>query len=180
MKYTFVFIDSCWYLKISTLEELKDYTETMKSHWEEILNNILNSKEFTLYGNKHAGAVETAIGLYGSNKGLNVFEAVDRFRQQVISEQTSEINKGNTIVINKNGGYFVISNKAEQKVYKQWCKRDKIEFPEFHKQDIRIERFPLGNHWYAYIGNTQIRDGDKLKWNSYEEAYKYASQFITE
>ena len=177
MEYTFVFIDSCWYLKISTLEELREYTKTTDKHWEETLSNLINSKEFTRYGNRHAGPVETSIGLYGSNKGLSAFEAVDSFRQQVINEQIKEINKGNILVVNKNGGYFIL-DKDKQEMYKQWCKRDNIEFPEFKEQDIRIKRFPLGNHWYAYIGDTQIRDGDKLKWNSYEEAYEYASQFV--
>lgn len=177
MKHTFVFINSCWYLKISTLEELKEYTKTMNKHWEEALSNLLNSKEFTKYGNRHAGPVETSIGFYGSNRSLNAFEAVDSFKQQVINEQINEINKGNILLINKKGGYFML-DKDKQGVYKQWCKKDKIEFPEFTKQDIKIERFPLGNHWYAYIGDTQIRDGDKLKWNSYEEAYEYASQFV--
>ena len=36
----------------------------------------------------------------------------------------------------------------------------------------------MGTHWYAYLGDMQIRDNDKLKWDSYEEAYEYAQQFI--
>lgn len=82
--------------------------------------------------------------------GLSAIEAVDSFRQQVIKEQVSEINNGNIIVVNKNGGYFML-DKDKQGVYSQWCKRDRIEFPEFKRKDIRIKEFPLGNHWYAYV-----------------------------
>lgn len=172
MEYTFVFIEGCWYLKISTLEELMDYVKMTDSHWEKVLSNLVNSKEFVQGGERHAGPVESSIGLYGSNNGLSAIEAVDSFRQQVIREQVNEINNGNIIVVNKNGGYFML-DKDKQGVYSQWCKRDRIEFPEFKRKDIRIKKFPLGNHWYAYVGDIQIKDGDKIKWNSYEEAYEY-------
>ena len=147
MEYTFVFIEGCWYLKISTLKELMDYVKITNNHWEKVLSNLVNSKEFVQGGERHAGPVESSNGLYGSNNG-------------------------NVIVVNKNGGYFML-DKDKQGVYSQWWKRDRIEFPEFKRKDIRIKKFPLGNHWYAYVGDMQIRDGDKIKWNSYEEAYEY-------
>lgn len=27
-----------------------------------------------------------------------------------------------------------------------------------------------GQHYYAYVGDMQVRDGDVLKWNTYDEA----------
>ena len=36
----------------------------------------------------------------------------------------------------------------------------------------------MGNHYYAYIDDVQVRDGDKLKWDSYDEAYSYASSLV--
>lgn len=44
MEYTFVFIDGCWYLKISTLEELMDYVKMTDNHWEKVLSNLVNIK----------------------------------------------------------------------------------------------------------------------------------------
>ena len=38
----------------------------------------------------------------------------------------------------------------------------------------------MGEHYYAYIGNMQVRDGDILKWNTYEEAYSKALEYISQ
>lgn len=94
MEYTFVFIEGCWYLKISTLKELMDYVKITNNHWEKVLSNLVNSKEFVQGGERHAGPVESSNGLYGSNNG-------------------------NVIVVNKNGGYFML-DKDKQGVYSQW------------------------------------------------------------
>ena len=57
-------------------------------------------------------------------------------------------------------------------------KKDLV-FPEFSEKDIRITKFPYGRHYYAYIGMTEVKDGDEIKWNTYEEAYKRAKAYIT-
>lgn len=42
------------------------------------------------------------------------------------------------------------------------------------KNDIRIKKFPYGNHYYAYIGDMQVKDGNIIKWNTYEDAHRAA------
>lgn len=44
--------------------------------------------------------------------------------------------------------------------------------------DICISQFTGGTHYYAYVGDMQIREGENLKWNSYEEAYKKACEVV--
>ena len=41
-----------------------------------------------------------------------------------------------------------------------------------------ISQFTGGTHYYAYVGDMQIGDGEILKWNSYEEAYKKACEAV--
>ena len=43
-----------------------------------------------------------------------------------------------------------------------------------------MKQFPGGEHYYAYIGDMQVRDGDTLKWNSYQEAYEMALSLLEE
>jgi hypothetical protein len=57
-------------------------------------------------------------------------------------------------------------------------RRANIDFPKYHEQDIHIARFPDGQHYYAYIGDMQVRDGDILKWDTYDEAFAQAQKYI--
>ena len=54
----------------------------------------------------------------------------------------------------------------------QFCRRKSLVFPDFKKSDIRIQKYDCGSHYYAFVGDMQVRDGDRLKWNTYEEAYR--------
>ena len=53
-------------------------------------------------------------------------------------------------------------------------------FPTFCRSDIRAEQFKGGKHWYAYIGDMQVRNGDIMKWDTEEEARRAAEKLVTE
>lgn len=182
-EFTFIFINGGWWLKISTVAELADYLSETDSRWENALNNLLNSKEFTKFGNEHAGALATSIGLFGVNQCINGIDATLVFKEQIVNDQLNELKSGNTLAINKMGGYWVLKPEevnGENKAYSQWCRKKEMVFPNFTKRELKIKKFPLGNHWYAYLGDVQLRDNDKVKWNTYEDAYEYAKQFISD
>ena len=182
-EFTFIFINGGWWLKISTVAELADYLSETDSRWENALNNLLNSKEFTKFGNEHAGALATSIGLFGVNHGINGIDATLVFKEQIVNDQLNELKSGNTLAINKMGGYWVLKPEevnGENKAYSQWCRKREMVFPNFTKRELKIKKFPLGNHWHAYLGDVQLRDNDKVKWNTYEDAYEYAKQFISD
>lgn len=58
-----------------------------------------------------------------------------------------------------------------------FVRKETLEFPRYYDTDIQIKRFDDGKHYYAYIGDTQVRDGDVLKWTTYEEAYRQAQKY---
>ena len=62
----------------------------------------------------------------------------------------------------------------------QFCRRKQLVFPHFRREDIRIKQFNGGRHWYAYVGDMQIRDGDQLKWNTKEAAQAAAEAMVAE
>lgn len=53
------------------------------------------------------------------------------------------------------------------------------DIPSFKREEIRVKQFKGGQHWYAYIGDMQIRDGDQLKWNAQEAAQAAAEALVT-
>lgn len=52
-----------------------------------------------------------------------------------------------------NGGWWLkISTVEEFKNYliatdSRWCRKKELIFPNFKKDDLKIERFPMGKHW---------------------------------
>lgn len=39
---------------------------------------------------------------------------------------------------------------------------------------MKNDECPHGCHYYAYIGDMQVKDGNIIKWNTYEEAHRVA------
>lgn len=78
--------------------------------------------------------------------------------------------------IAENGETFVncVGGKTFSLEYDQSVWRKDLVFPDYTVADIRIKQFDGGTHYYAYLGDTQLRDGDKIKWNTHNEAYNFA------
>lgn len=185
MSYEFVLkdkgtINQGWWLKISTHKELIEYINTVDSNrmikgWE----NATNCREFNSINDikeggplkPHATPLGYYIGLYSSNREISSIQAVVEIQDQKYKAMLIQILKGNNIYINRQGGWHFGKND-----YSDWCHRDKIIFPDFRVNQIKVEKFPGGDHFYAYIDDMQVRDGDILKWNTYEEAYEYAKK----
>lgn len=41
-----------------------------------------------------------------------------------------------------------------------------------------MKQFRGGSHWYAYIGDMQVRNGEELKWNTQEAARSAAEAIV--
>lgn len=176
MKYLFVYKNDTWWLKIKTIEELTNYSEKTDGRWAKAFDSLIHSKEF-YDGEEHASSLAYVIGNYGAKRGMNSIEAVADFRSQIFDAQLDLLMEGYTLFINENGGYHCNFTGDEKETQFIW--REEFVFPNFSKDEIRIKSFPGGQHFYAYIGDMQVRDGDTLKWNTYEEAMKMAESVVT-
>lgn len=80
----------------------------------------------------------------------------------------------------KNGETFVnpVGGKTFSLEYDQFVWRNNLVFPDYNVSDIRVKQFDGGTHFYVYVGDTQLRNGDNLKWNSYKEAYDFAVSIV--
>ena len=62
--------------------------------------------------------------------------------------------------------------------YTQFCRRKDLVFPDFKESDIRIQKYEAGCHYYAFIGDMQVRNGNQMKWNTRDAAYQMAKSII--
>lgn len=176
-KYMFVWKDSGWWLRITTLNELFNYWDKTDYKWHRTFENLIHSKEFTKNGMQHADATSYAVGMYARKNNLPLLNAVAEFAGEVKGQQLDYLLKYKQLFFNQNGGYHFAYEKNTS--FEQFCYRDRLVFPDYKKNEIRIKSFPGGTHYYAYIGDVQVRNGDILKWDTYQEAYEYALVYVT-
>ena len=176
MKYRFIFKNGGWWLKISSVEELTEYDKKTALR-NPIARGFLNSIHTEIFHTK--GIEPTTAGdlikLRAENSDMSLFQSACSFTIQSDSAKITQLMKGYSLYFNRDGGWHYGKND-----YTQWCDRDKLIWPDFKIDQIKIEKFPNGEHFYAYIDSMQVRDGDTLKWNTYEEAYNQALQYVTD
>lgn len=168
-EYEFIFEepDNGWWLKIDSVEKLIDYHKKTTNLYSGVITDYTHNKKYH-WTNKRT----LPIVMYAQKHHLTIIDAIIQFRLLIAQQQLEQIHKYKAIYINSSGGYH--SNAK----YKQFVFKKELVFPDCDKKDIKIEQFPGGTHFYAYIGNMQLRDGDKLKWDTYQEAYEYAKKFV--
>ncbi len=168
-EYEFIFEepDNGWWLKIDSVEKLIDYHKKTEKFYGDVLMDYVYNKEYH-WKNKRT----YPIVMYGEKHDLTIIDAIIQFRLMLAQQQLDSIYNNGAIYINSSGGYH--SNA----IYVYSVIKDKLIFPDYKITDIQINQFPGGTHWYAYIGNMQIKNGPIEKWDNYQEAYEYAKKFV--
>lgn len=185
MEYLFVYADNGWWLKLDTIEGLIDYHQkTDGSRYENAMEMYLH-KELP-ENNLEKLPLEERVQMMCSRDFKYLQAAVmqaekgngtiiDGFRwlnMEIGMSQLRIIQQYGAVFINPVGGHtFDVK-------YDQFCRRKELVFPDFKKSDIRIKRYQEGTHFYAFIGDMQVRDGESLKWNTREQAYQKALTVI--
>lgn len=187
MEYLFIFdLESKgWWLKVDNIEKLADYHAKTAAgryddafamylnggHPHDILGKLSSEERIKKIQDKNFKQLQAAVML-AEREGRSILDGFRCLNLEIGMEQMRTIEQYGAIYINRVGGYtFGLK-------YVQFYHRKELVFPDFKASEIRIKRFEGGEHFYAYIGNMQIRDGDNLKWDSYDEAYKKALVII--
>lgn len=186
--------DGGWYLKIDSVEALTDYYErTLPGKYEGAINlyrEALMEKEegesvLEYFMRKPA---EERIRLTTSKDFMFMYAAILKAEKQegatfLDGLRFINLEAGGVALkdLRENGAVYFnsVGGKTFQVDYSQFCRRKELVFPCYSESDIRIGRFKGGTHYYAYIGDMQVRDGDILKWNTFDEAYKRACEIVT-
>lgn len=168
-----------WWLKITSVDELFEYIETHSDRYGKAFMNITMDKDYgapTVTHGKYPqyDALSQAIYFNASNNKKSIIESTLEISGKVSSAQVDALCENGYIYINSVGGWCdKLISTPRSFIYKEG-----FTFPHFTKSDIHISKFPGGQHYYAHIGEMEVRDGDTIKWNTREEAYKQALKFL--
>lgn len=193
MDYLFVFANGGWWLKIDSVEKLIDYHKQTSGRfngaWELFgqlyeeagdVNKVLDvvatypaEKRFKIMQSREFKYLQAAIIQGQAMQGeANIFDGFRALNMEIGAKELRDIREYGAVYINCVGGSTFGLD------YTQFYRRNKLVFPNFQRNDIRVKQFKGGEHYYAYIGDMQVREGDSLKWNSYQEAYDKALQYV--
>lgn len=187
MEYLFVLsADGGWWLKINTVDQLVDYHQkTDAKRYENALRNYFHGKypKDLIEETAKSGNPEDVVALYSNrdfmymqaalmkaqDTGGTILDGFSMLRMEAGLSELKELREFGAVYFNVAGGHtFKLK-------YTQFCRRKELIFPSFSEADIRIKKFSQGgSHWYAYIGDVQLKNGEKEKWNSYEAAKEFA------
>lgn len=175
MSYTFVYSEGAWYLKISDLEGLQQYWEEFSKKIQQETSTIIETKEYG-HGMNHATAIQMAIVMKARNVGdfVSNEEASHDILCDTRKMQYQAVISGRDVYVNRNFGWNAVPKKAEQFVHKS-----EFSFPRMLDNLVKIEKFPMGQHYYLFIDGVQIRrNEEELKFDSYDEARAYADKYV--
>lgn len=92
-----------------------------------------------------------------------------------------EVGKSELQCIKEHGAVFInkVGGHTFSLAYNQFCRRKELIYPDFKMSDIRVIHYQGGLHWYAFVGDMQVRNGEKCKWNTSGEAKRAAEIIVS-
>ena len=183
-KWKFINNGNGWWLRIESVQQLVEYIEMTSSRFADSMMNVMfacNKGKYQHYTNE----LDSYLELLYRNSKKSLVEVTQRLMFNWAETYYNLLSENGFVNINSCGGCNADSEIAAVTVY-----NDNLVFPDFQKKDLKIKTWELEDkkaghfrsgyryHYYAYIGDVQIKDGDTVKWNTYEEAYNFAKQFI--
>ena len=117
--------------------------------------------------------IATLCQILADVKGTDTWQEFEALRESQYAEMTRMILEGSTLYVNANGGYSMTMGEAVNR-----CESETLMWPVFSEKDIRIKKWPGGDHYYAYIGPIQVKESDTLKWDSESDARMAAMRYV--
>lgn len=92
---------------------------------------------------------------------------------ETLDEQLKAITNGKTIYYNENGEWSTGPFEESNFLYRKF-----LQYPMFTEDDIVIKSFNDGTHSYARMADLEVREGDTVKWDTFDEAYQACLRII--
>jgi len=153
-----------WWFCVSTLEQLNEYEDKTDFKYGQAL---VNGDE----KNKYYQLAE----LFARKRNTSLLEGMVEVKNSAYTAKANEILNGKEIWINENGG-FNLGLPVDKTIF-----LNSLRFPDYTKDDIKITQWGKGEgfHYYARIGTVEVRNGDVIKWDTFQEAYDEALKYIS-
>ncbi len=174
-----------WWLKITDPEQLLEYHEkTDGARYEGVIRNRAEGRRLedmtmeeriaaTLEGNRNFLYEQAAVMIAGRSGG-SFIDGIKGLQLETFQSELRNIREYGAVFMNRVGGHTFLLK------YSQFVHRKEPIFPSYRREDIRVRRFEGGSHFYAFVGDMQVRKGDTLKWNTLEAARKAAEAVLEE
>ena len=178
-----------WYFKPSSVEQVIEHFNTIFG--KEISAGIRDKMHAV--ESKHPDtawrfAVDSICHVKGFGwncHGMPWLEEAAKLENTVINGRINDFNNGLDFYL-ANGVQEFIPIWDRYEIVEE-IKKDILEYPrneQFHFEDVRYMKWDMpsldikGVHWYAKIGNEDVRDkAGNMKWNTKEEAEEAARWF---
>lgn len=185
MEYLFVYGNGGWWLKLTTIEQLTDYHEKVDQdrygeaflmymhhgHPYKILEGLSLEERIQKMNNIHFKRLQAAV-IQAENGNGTILDGFRWLNMEIGMKELRDIRQYGAVYINRVGG------STHSLSYSQFCRRREFVYPDFEISDIRVKRFTGGNHYYAFIGDMQVRNANGTKWNRREDAYQAAVDIV--
>lgn len=190
IKWKFFHNGYTWWLRIETLEQLIKYCEQVDEHrfggaMMTVAYHRMDGNKKP-YNNKHDGFAADLDTLNGI-MAEDLLTTTAKLRLMAHETYLKNFMRFGFVNINKFGG----CNSCDWPMNIVINKNDLI-FPLYSRKDVTIKTFQIAEakvgvyrpyyqyHWYAYIGDVQLKNGDIEKWNTRDEAEKFVDSLFIE
>lgn len=175
-------IEYPWMLKIDSYEQLLEYEELIGGpRIVKAFSDTVNSREFQEAANipgelkNHScNSLTYPFILRAMNKNVGIVEAIADFADEVFTNKVKMLNNFGCIYIQSCGSYM---GRSETHKIVETKELEELVYPDNKK--IRYLQWPNGRHWYAKIGDTDIRVDGVMKWDSRSEAEAAVKKYLS-
>lgn len=187
-KWKFVHNGLCWWLRIESSQQLMEYIKaTTERRFGMSMYNVANRvRDGKRKNNHNTNQIEDAIETLWRGSGESLMDTAGRLMVACHDTYFKLLRECGFVDINSVGGCNSFTPHPKAIEY-----REKLIFPHYTEKDITIKTWELTDkqnyinrglgykyHYYAYLGDIQLKDGDKEKWDTYAEALEFAKSFL--
>jgi hypothetical protein len=185
-KWKFFFNGYGWWLRIETPEELEQYlNQTDENRFGGAMMQVAYRRMEN--SNSEYSGIAEQLDILNQLRGEDLLTTTGSFRLECHRTYWRNLSDRGFVNINPNGG----CNSTNWPMLIV-VKRDKLIFPTFSRKDVVIKTWEMGEkkfdvarsnykyHWYAYVGDVRLKDGEVEKWNSQAECEAFVNKIFGE
>lgn len=185
-EFTFVHSNGDWWLKLTDVDQLIYYHKnTMPTRLGNAFDMYLKhghpldmfektplEERIALYSDPDFKMMQAACIMVEKAGEGSILDGFRLLNVELGMSKFLTLRDYGAVYINRVGGHTFSLE------YDNFCHMKELVWPDFTESDIRIKKYECGCHYYAFVGNVEVRKGDTVKWNTYERAYEAASELI--